>query len=147
MRKPLFVVKGPIAGSLLLLILFFFAGTAPAEEAVTGDAQYWFNKGALVAVYGNNEAAVKYFRKAVEIDPQFTAAIFQMGIAQGQLGNFEEGIRLTSRAIEMDPKNGMYHYGRGRIFLLAGEGLQAAADFEKAASLGDLDAIEFLKSR
>jgi tetratricopeptide (TPR) repeat protein len=45
---------------------------ATKSKAVKKDADYWFNKGALVSTYGNNQAAVKYFQKAIVLNPNFS---------------------------------------------------------------------------
>ena len=44
----------------------------------------------------------------------------------------------------MEPENGLYLYGRGRVYLLAGEKEKAMADFNKAAALGSEDAQNYL---
>ena len=45
----------------------------------------------------------------------------------------------------MQPKNGLYLYGRGRVYLLAGEKEKAMEDFKKAAALDDEDAQNYLE--
>ena len=108
-------------------------------------ANYWFRKGALCSTYGNNEAAVKYFQKAITLDPGRSGAYFEQGVSYGQLGNYQKAIPLLDKAIGMEPQNGLYYYGRGRVYLLADDNDKAMADFNKAAELGDEDAINYLK--
>ena len=50
------------------------------------DADYWFDKGALCATYGNDSAAIKYFQKAIVLDPQRSGAYFA-GQGQWLFGN------------------------------------------------------------
>ena len=109
------------------------------------DPNYWFQKGALCATYGNNQAAIRYFGKAITLDPNHSGAYFSQGISYGQLGNYSRAIADINRAIEMAPQNGLYFYGRGRTHLLAGEKDKALQDFHKAADLGDEDAQAYLK--
>jgi tetratricopeptide (TPR) repeat protein len=115
------------------------------------DADYWFNKGALVATYGNNEAAIQYFQKAITLNPNFSGAYFsqgisygQQGISYGQLGQYQKAVSLIDRALKLEPQNGMYYYGRGRVYLLSGDKTKAMADFRKAADLEDEDALNYL---
>jgi tetratricopeptide (TPR) repeat protein len=115
---------------------------APAESK---DPNHWFQKGALCATYGNNHAAVKYFAKAIALDPGHSGATFSQGVSYGQLGNYTAGLAAINRAIEMSPQNGLYYYGRARVYLLSGEKEKALADFRKAADLGDEDAQNYLK--
>lgn len=116
---------------------------APAESR---DAAYWFQKGALCATYGNNQAAVGYFGKAIALDPGHSGAYFSQGVSYGQLGNYARALEAVNRAVAMQPDNGLYYYGRGRIHLLSGDREKALADFRKAAGLGDEDARDYLKN-
>ena len=109
------------------------------------DADYWFDKGALCATYGNDRAAIKYFQKVISLDPKRSGAYFEQGISYGQLGNFDKALALVNKALEMEPQNGLYLYGRARVNLLAGKQDQAMEDFKKAAELNDEDARDYLK--
>ena len=117
----------------------------PTAAAESKDPHYWFQKGALCATYGNNQAAIRYFGKAIALDPGHSGAIFSQGVSYGQLGNYTRAVADINRAIEMEPRNGLYYYGRGRTYLLAGEKDRAMQDFRKAADLGDEDAQAYLK--
>jgi len=120
--------------------------TPPKDADDTKEkANYWFRKGALCSTYGNNEAAVKYFQKAISLDPGRSGAYFEQGVSYGQLGDYQKAIPLLNKAIGMEPQNGMYYYGRGRVYLLADDNDKAMADFNKAAELGDEDALNYLK--
>ena len=122
--------------------------TQTDEESVevVKNADYWFDKGALCATYGNDAAAIKYFQKAIKLDPKRSGAYFAQGISYGQLGQFAKAIPLVNKAIEMEPQNGLYIYGRGRVHLLAGDQGKALADFKKAAELDDEDAQAYMKT-
>ena len=122
--------------------------TSSAKENVRyhHDADYWFDKGALCATYGNDPAAILYFKKAITIDPQRHDAYFEQGISYGQLENFPKAIALINTAIEMNPHNGLYYYGRARVYLLADEKEKAMVDFRKAAQLDDEDAQNYLNT-
>ena len=115
------------------------------KKPVKKDANYWFNKGALVSTYGNNQAAVQYFHKAIVLDPNFSRAYFSQGVSYGQLGQYQKAIAQINMAIQKEPNNSMYYYGRGRVYLLWGDKTRAMADFKKAAELGDEDALEYLE--
>ena len=111
---------------------------------LTKDADYWFAQGALCATYGNDRAAIKYFQKAISLDLNRDDAYFEQGISYGQLGDFEKAVTLVNKAIEMEPQNGLYLYGRGRIYLLSEKKDLAMQDIKKAAELGDEDAQAYL---
>ena len=115
-------------------------------EAESKDPAYWFQKGALCATYGNNQAAVRYFGRAIALDPGRSAPFFSQGVSYGQLGQYEKAFAAINRAIEMEPRNGLYFYGRARTCLLAGDRQRALEDFRTAAQLGDEDAQAYLKT-
>ena len=48
-------------------------------------------------------------------------------------------------ALQKEPQNGLYHYGRGRVYLLWGDKEKAMADFRKAADLGNEDSLDYLE--
>ena len=121
------------------------AGAGNKTAVSPKDADYWFDKGALCATYGNDRAAIKYFQKALSLDPTRSGAYFEQGISYGQLGEFDKAVTLVNKAIEMEPQNGLYIYGRGRVHLLAGNKDQAMQDFNQAAELNDEDARNYLK--
>mgnify|MGYP000641604248 CR=1 FL=1 len=122
--------------------------TKSTRESVShkNDADYWFDKGALCATYGNDSAAIKYFQKAIRLDPQRSDAYFGQGVSYGQLENFFEAIALINKAIEMEPHNGLYYYGRARVYLLADDRKKALEDFKKAAKLDDEDAQIYINT-
>lgn len=140
--------------SIGLLVIAVFVGlSSPAfaekpseKKAVVSkkDADYWFDKGALCATYGNDKAAIKFFQKVISKDPQRSDAYFEQGISYGQLGEHFKAISKINKAIELDPLNGLYFYGRGRVYLLAGEKEKAMGDFMKAAELDDEDALNYI---
>ena len=122
--------------------------TNPTSEKGSHDdkSDYWFDKGALCATYGNDSAAIKYFQKTISLDPNRSDAYFEQGVSYGQLENFHKAIVLIDKAIEMNPHNGLYFYGRARVYLLADENEKAMEDFKKAAELDDEDAQNYLNT-
>lgn len=119
------------------------AGPAPAEPPKT--AAYWMDRGGLLSAYGNYSGAVRCYRKALALAPDLAEAHFQLGIAYGELGRFEAAVDAISRAIERQPANGAYFYGRGRVYLKAGDDDLAMKDFMEAGFLGNADARAYLE--
>ena len=79
-------------------------------------------------------------------DPQKLQAYFAQGVSYGQLENFFEAIVLINKAIEMEPRNGLYYYGRARVYLLADDKEKAIENFKKAAELDDEDAQIYINT-
>ena len=120
---------------------------APPKKAGLSDvkkAGYWFRKGSLCATYGNDHAAIAYFKKTLALNPGHRGAYFSQGVSYGQLGQHQKALEAIDKAIALEPENGHFYYGRGRVHLLAGNNDQARLDFKKAAELGDEDAQVYL---
>jgi Tfp pilus assembly protein PilF/5-hydroxyisourate hydrolase-like protein (transthyretin family) len=62
-----------------------------------------FNTGVVFANSGNQADALKYFQKAVEIDPQFADGYYQLGLCQVALGANAEAVAALNKFIELAP--------------------------------------------
>jgi len=110
------------------------------------DAAYWYEMGILCSVYGNDKNAIRYFGKVIKLEPENTKAYFHRGVSYGEIGQYENSLSSINKAIEIDPDKGLFYYGRGRVYLLAGDKEKAIEDFKQAATLGNLDAQNYLKN-
>ncbi len=108
--------------------------------------QYWLEKGALFATYGNTARALEHFRKAVELDPDNSRALFHLAVSYGEAGKTRQALDAINRAISLKPEEGSYYYARGWIHLLADHTEKADSDMQRAAELGNRDAIDYLES-
>jgi tetratricopeptide (TPR) repeat protein len=116
-----------------------------AAETIAEDADHWLDRGGLLLTYGNYEAAIRCYQKAIELEPLNVQAHFNLGVSYGELGDHGKAIEVIDRSIELDPENGKFFFGRGRVFLLAGKKEKAMADFLTAAELGSQDARDYLE--
>jgi len=116
------------------------------SEIPKKDVNYWMNKGALCATYGNDKAAIRYYRKALELKPNNSRALFQQGVSYGELGQYEKALTFIDKALAIDTRNGLYYYGRGRVFLLSGDKKKAVEDLKQAAVLGNRVAQNYLQN-
>ena len=115
------------------------------NEAAKIDADYWFNKGAICATYGNDTAAIGYYKKAIKHDPQNDIFYFALGVSFGEIGEYSKAIVYIDKAIDLNPMKGLYYYGRARVWLLSGDKSRAMEDFFLARDLGSIDARKYLK--
>ena len=122
-----------------------------AEDTVTmvteenqNETQVWYDKGILYTVYGNDQAAIPYFQKVIDINPRHSDAYFQLGVSYGELGAYQKAISAIDKAIELNSGKSVYYYGRGRVYLLSGEKETALIDFKQAAAMGSRDASNYL---
>ncbi|MFC4739946.1 tetratricopeptide repeat protein [Flavobacterium ponti] len=51
----------------------------------------------------NYEEAIKYYKKAIKIDPNFAFAYDNIGISYRKLGNYKEAINYYEKSLKIDP--------------------------------------------
>lgn len=116
--------------------------------AVAADSQdpvYWLDQGGLFATYGNYFRAVESYKKALTLDDNNSNAHYDIALAYGELGQLEQALTEINRAIALDAGQGPYYYGRAWILLKSDRSAEAMDDFQKAADMGNQDAIAYLK--
>jgi eukaryotic-like serine/threonine-protein kinase len=72
----------------------------PLEEATTSslEALKAYSTGLIIVSSTGEEAAVPFFKKATEIDPQFAAAYAELGLMYGSIGESELSMENTRKA-------------------------------------------------
>ena len=121
------------------------ATAAAAKRNPEEEPEYWYDRGGLQSAYGAYQAAAKSYRQAIERAPRYADAHFQLGVVYGEMHQFEAALKAMTRAIDLDDDKAVYYYGRGRVYLIAGEDEQAMRDFMEAGFLGHPDARAYLK--
>jgi tetratricopeptide (TPR) repeat protein len=82
------------------------------------------------------ENAVGYLENAVEKDPKNTDAYFYLGLANAQLGKYDEAERQFEQALEYDPDYLKASLALADLHLLRGDPGAARSELEGAASRG-----------
>lgn len=68
--------------------------------------QFYFQLGSASERAKNIEQSVKFFRKALELDPEFTEALNYLGYMWAERGeNLDEARTMIERAVKAEPKN------------------------------------------
>jgi len=108
----------------------FRKNSSPSEQALE------FTKQGVSALQkGNVDAAINYYDKALEINPQLEVAYINRGYAYFSKGNLSQAIEDATKAIEIKPES-MDAYGvRGDSHFQNGNYDQAIADYSKAIEL------------
>jgi tetratricopeptide (TPR) repeat protein len=110
--------------------------TAHPDQAVTG-----FLLGAAYERTGQTDKAVAQFRRILELEPDFHAALNYLGYTFAEAGtNLEEALSLITRAVALDPDNGAYVDSLGWAYYRLGRPEQARGYLERAARLEPEDA-------
>lgn len=85
--------------------------------------------------------AVSEFRRVLELDPDFHAALNYLGYTYAESGeNLEEALALVRRAVALEPDNGSYVDSLGWTYYQLGRHEQARSYLERAVRLEPADA-------
>jgi tetratricopeptide (TPR) repeat protein len=103
-------------------------------------ATEWYEKGYSLGISGNHTDAEKAFSSAIKLNPQYTAAYGNRGVAYDNLGNHQQAIKDYNKAIELNPHYKDAYYNRGNAYGRLGNYQQTIKDFSKAIELNPQDA-------
>jgi tetratricopeptide (TPR) repeat protein len=106
------------------------------DQAVTG-----FLLGVAYERTGQRDKGVAEFRRVLELEPDFDAALNYLGYTFAEAGiHLEEALNLATRAVALDPDNGAYVDSLGWAYFRLGRPEQARSYLERAARLEPEDA-------
>ena len=93
------------------------------EKAVQLPANYpgtvargWNNLGIVDAREGQLDFAVQHFKKSLEIDPNYSVAINNLGNAYRQAKNWSEAQRTFEQSLQIDAQDSEANYGLGMVY-------------------------------
>jgi len=108
--------------------------------------QIYTQIGKLYSRYkGNYMKAIENFNRALEYDPTYPKAYYELGLIYGYQNKWLKAKGYFEKAIIYDSKYAAAYYNLGVSYGNLGEELLATKNIKKAASLGDKDAQEFLR--
>lgn len=90
-----------------------------AQDAVAMDRlspQAWCVMGNCFSLQKDHETALKFFQRALQLDPQFTYAHTLCGHEYVAMEDFEEGLICYRKAIRLDSRHYNAWYGLGTIY-------------------------------
>lgn len=99
------------------------------------DEWAYFNQGTANGRIGNYKQAIKYFNKAIELNPELQRAYYNRAVAYEKLGNYDEAFKDFNKAIELNPQLAMFYRGRGFAYAEIGNYDQAINDYNTAIEL------------
>src|SRR5205823_1845135 len=73
------------------------------EELGSHSAEYHFQQASIAMAEGDRPGAVKHLERAVELDPNHTGALFQLGHANDLAGNDDDAITYYERCLKSPP--------------------------------------------
>jgi len=89
---------------------------------------------------GNYDEAIRYFTKAIDLNPLDAEPYYSRGAAYSLKGQYEEAISDYTKAIEINPRDANTYYNRGIACYKKDQFDQAISDFNKALEINPNDA-------
>jgi choline-sulfatase len=109
-----------------------------AEDPNVIDA--WFNLGNLNARLRRYPEAIRYFKKALELKPDYDLPVVNMANAYRQMGQDDAALAGYEHYLTIDPKNAHVRYQMGEIYLAKNDPAKAEANFKEAVSINPREA-------
>jgi len=101
------------------------------EQAREKDPGYQYNIG-LFYLNGNNvDEAVKYFNKALALNPRHYQSLNALGLANSMRGNLDESVKLYQKCLEIAPSFTEAHNNLGTVYQEMGFIDKAEEQFKK----------------
>ncbi len=77
-----------------------------SENSISNNANAmeWYSKGNQEGEKGNYKKALKHYKKAVEIDPNFTFAWDNLGVTYRKLEEYDKAIEAYQNSLKINPK-------------------------------------------
>jgi tetratricopeptide (TPR) repeat protein len=100
--------------------------------ADSNDAQQFYQMGLKEVWQENYVAALEYFQKAKEKNPQDSNAWFQVGYCYGKLGRHQEAMEFYKQTIRINPDYAEAHYNLGVAYGKLGHYLDEIESYKQA---------------
>ncbi|MFB0561918.1 MAG: tetratricopeptide repeat protein [Candidatus Lokiarchaeia archaeon] len=108
---------------------------------MNSESEEYVIKGNSLVERGEFEEAIKYYDKALEIDPQDIVAMANKGTALDQLGRYKEAIECFDKVLEINPKDVEALNNKGSSLIRLGKYDEALKHFDDALTISPLNFI------
>ena len=105
------------------------------SETNDSDIEILYNISESLLDSGNFIEAIKYYDKALAIDPNDTYALNNKGYALSELGNFIEAIKYYDKALAIDPNDTEVLNNKGYALSNIGNDTEAIKYYDKALAI------------
>ena len=108
------------------------------EEILRSDPEVidaWFMLGTQHLTHRQPEKAVQYFKKTLELKPDYDLAVHNLAQAYRRMGDDAAALAGFEHYLTLDPKDAFVHYQMGEIWLDRGDTARAEGLFRKALEL------------
>jgi len=110
--------------SILILLISISCFATEADE--------WFRKANKAKKV---EDQINYYKKALEVDSNFTKAYKKIAFRYKKLSKYSEAIQYYNKYLELSPKHARAIYERGMCYHFLEKGTLAFTDFKRAVTI------------
>lgn len=108
------------------------------------EAKIYEELASLLSKGGLYEDAITAYRKNLEINPQDTNSLYNLGLCLIQLKRHQEAQKIFRQITKIEPKNSNSYYMLGQSYLRSGKGFnEAISAFRKAISIDADNALSY----
>jgi len=101
------------------------------------EAVEWYNKGIEAYYKEDYKEAIRYYKKALKIDPVFAFAWDNLGISYRKLDKFDDAIEAYQKSLEIDPNGQMPLQNIAVAYIFKKDYEKAVQYYEKLATIDD----------
>ena len=91
-----------------------------------------YNLGAVYSESGKYEEAIKPYKRAIRINPDYSEAHYNLGFAYVKSGMYQEAIESFKQATGLDPDDAIVHYNLGLAYYESGKYEEAIKPYKRA---------------
>lgn len=140
--------------AVILAVLFSIPAVAqdvaaPAKSIYMDDSMYEgskieeavnaYNKGVREQGQQEYKKAIKYYKEALELDPNYVFAWDNMGICYRRIGNAKEAIESYQKSIALFPRGTFAHINLGLLYAFQEKFDLAIAEYKKVVEINPSD--------
>lgn len=115
---------------VIVILLIIIPVIAEGESALD-----YYSKGNECLANMKFEEAIKYFNRALDINPKYVEAYTGKGMALYKLGELGKAGKCFNRVIELKPSEKNGWYGKGLVYLKEKKYEEAIQNFDKALKI------------
>lgn len=95
----------------------------------------YYDRGCHYAKKSDSSRAIKDFDRAIQLSPDYLAAIADRGTMYGESGNWTRAMRDYDEAARIDPNDPIVLMNRGTAYSKLGDHVRAIAQYDRAIAL------------
>lgn len=119
----------------IFLLLQISISQAQNDQIIIADEEFIFDIAEELMNDGDYKSAIVYYSGLIEIDSLNKKTLLYRGIAQFEIGKYDEALSDLNRAIKIDSSDYELYYNRGVIYSHAKDNKLAIMDLTKSITL------------